>query len=157
MGLSRMAETITLHLMGPDDLERLMAVGAGLFDNPLRRDQAAAFLAAPGHLLVLAYAKSQAVGMASGQVMLHPDKPAAFFINEVGVRESHRKRGIAKRLCARLLEEARMMGCEGIWLATEACNTAARALYRSLAAQETGGIVVYDWDGVMDGPRDADP
>jgi ribosomal protein S18 acetylase RimI-like enzyme len=152
-----MDDTITLHLMGPDDLDRLMAVGAGLFDNPVRRDQATAFLTAPGHLLVLAYAESQAVGMASGQVLLHPDKAPAFFINEVGTRESHRRRGIAKRLCARLLEEARAMGCEGIWLATEADNTAARALYRSLAAQETDGIVVYDWDGAMDGPDGDQP
>ena len=145
-----MAETITLHLMGPDDLDRLLAVEAGLFDNPIRPDQAEAFLNDPAHLLVLAFAGDQAVGMATGQLMLHPDKPPAFFLAEVGVRDAWQRQGIAKRLCARLMDEARARGCEGIWLATEDDNTAARALYRSLEARETSGIVVYDWDGAMD-------
>jgi ribosomal protein S18 acetylase RimI-like enzyme len=146
-----MADTITLHLMGPDDLERLLAVEEGLFDNPVREDQALAFLNDPAHFLVLAYAGEQAVGMASGQILLHPDKPPAFFVAEVGTREEWRQKGIAKQMCARLMEIARAKGCEGIWLATEGDNVAARALYRSLEARETGDIVVYDWDGAMDG------
>ena len=146
-----MAKTITLHLMGPDDLDRLLAVEAGLFDNPIRPDQAEAFLNDPAHLLVLAFAGDQAVGMATGQVMLHPDKPPAFFIAEVGTREDWQRQGIASRVCTRLMEEARALGCEGIWVATEADNAAARALYRSLGARETPEIVVYDWDGAMDG------
>ena len=146
-----MGETITLHLMGPDDLERLMAVDEGLFDNPVRPDQASAFLNDPAHLMVMAFAGGEAVGMATGQVMLHPDKAPAFFIAEVGTRDDWQRQGIAKQMCARLIEEARKRGCEGIWLATEEDNTAARALYRSLEARETGGIVVYDWDGAMDG------
>lgn len=146
-----MADTITLHLMGPDDLERLLAVEDGLFDNPIREDQAEAFLNDPAHFLVLAFAGKQAVGMASGQILLHLDKPPAFFIAEVGTREEWRRQGIAKQMCARLMEAARAQGCEGIWLATEAENAAARALYRSLEARETADIVVYDWDGAMDG------
>lgn len=144
-----LAETITLHLMGPDDLARLLAVGEGLFDNPVRPDQARAFLDDPAHVLVMAYAGDQAVGMATGQVMLHPDKPPAFFVAEVGVRDAWQRQGIAKRMCTRLLEEVRARGCEGIWLATEGDNVAARALYTSLEARETGDVVVYDWDGAM--------
>ena len=146
-----MADTITLHLMGPDDLERLLAVEEGLFDNPIRADQAETFLTDPAHFLVLAYVGEQAVGMASGQILLHPDKAPAFFVAEVGTREEWRQRGIAKQMCARLMEVARAQGCEGIWLATEGDNMAARALYRSLDARETADIVVYDWDGAMDG------
>ncbi|WP_333715033.1 GNAT family N-acetyltransferase [Yoonia sp.] len=146
-----MPETITLHLMGPDDLARLLAVAEGVFDNPVRADQAQAFLDDPAHVLVMAYAGDQAVGMATGQVMLHPDKAPAFFVAEVGVRDEWQRQGIARRMCARLLDVARARGCEGIWLATEADNVAARALYRSLDARETGDIVVYDWDGAMNG------
>ena len=145
-----MADTITLHLMGPDDLDRLMAVEEGLFDNPVREDQSQAFLNDPAHVLVMAYAGEQAVGMASGQILLHPDKAPAFFVAEVGVRDAWQRRGIAKQLCARLIAEARALGCKGIWLATEGDNVAARALYRSLDARETADIVVYDWDGAMD-------
>ena len=146
-----MPDTITLHLMGPDDLERLLAVEDGLFDNAIQPDQAEAFLNDPAHVLVMAYDGDNAVGMASGQILLHPDKAPAFFVAEVGTREAWQQRGIAKQMCARLLDEARALGCEGIWLATEGDNVAARALYRSLDARETADIVVYDWDGAMDG------
>ncbi|MEO1638548.1 MAG: GNAT family N-acetyltransferase [Pseudomonadota bacterium] len=145
-----MGETITLRHLGPDDLDLLLGVEDGLFDNAIRPDQARAFLDQPLHDLVLALEGTAVVGMASGQVMLHPDKAPAFFIAEVGVRDSHQRRGIAKALCTRLIEVARGRGCEGIWLATEGDNVAARALYRSVDARETGDIVVYDWDGAMD-------
>lgn len=36
-------------------------------------------------------------------------------------------------------------------IATEVDNVDARVLYRKLDARETGEIVVYDWDGAMDG------
>ena len=146
-----MDDTITLRRLGPDDAATLIAVPEGLFDNPVRPDQARVFPADAHNMMALAFAGDLAVGMASGQVMLHPDKPPAFFINEVGVRESHQRRGIGKRLCQDLIAWARERGCEGIWLATEEDNAAARALYRALEARETGGIVVYDWDGAMDG------
>lgn len=146
-----MAETITLRQLGPDDLEVLLHVQEGLFDNPVRAGQARAFLDDPLHEIVLAFAGDNAVGMASGMVMYHPDKPPAFFVAEVGVRDAFQRQGIAKRLCYELMQIARARGCEGIWVATEWDNAPARALYQSLNARETGDIVVYDWDGAMDG------
>lgn len=147
-----MGETITLRQLGPDDLEVLLQVQEGLFDNPIRADQARAFLEDPLHEIVLAFAGPQVVGMATGQIMFHPDKPPAFFVAEVGVRDDWQRQGIAKQLCTRLMQIALARGCEGIWLATELDNAPARALYRSLGARETGDIVVYDWDNrAMDG------
>ncbi|MCA9554216.1 MAG: hypothetical protein KC933_29545, partial [Myxococcales bacterium] len=35
-----------------------------------------------------------AVAFASGTVLLHPDKAPGFFVNEVGTRESHLRRGL---------------------------------------------------------------
>lgn len=146
-----MAETITLRRLGPDDLGVLLEVEEGLFDHAIRPDQAAAFLTDPQHEMVLAFDGTTVVGIASGQILLHPDKPPAFFVNEVGVKDAYLRQGIASQMCARLCDIARDRGCQGIWLATEDDNLAARALYRSLGARETQGIVVYDWDGAMDG------
>ncbi len=146
-----MSDTITLRHLGPDDLDVLLGVADGLFDHPIRRDQAVAFLTDPLHEIVLAFDDDVAVGMATGVIMLHPDKPPAFFVSEVGIRDAFQRRGIGKQVTAKLMEIARARGCEGIWLATEADNMAARALYNALEARETGDIVVYDWDGAVDG------
>lgn len=149
--VTNMSDTITLRRLSPDDLETLLAVRHGLFDNAVLPEQAKAFLADPLHEIMLAFDGAEAVGMATGKIMLHPDKQPAFFIAEVGVRDEYQRQGIAKRLFDALMQHARDRGCKGIWLATEADNLPARALYRSLDARETGGIVVYDWDGAMDG------
>ena len=143
-----MNDTATYHLLDPQTAPLLG--GADVFDNPVDPAQLAAFLADPGHHMVLAMQGSRVIGFASGNVLLHPDKPPAFFINEVGVNENMRQRGIATELCRRLMDLARGKGYRGIWLATETDNTAARALYRKLQARETDAVVVYDWDGAMD-------
>ena len=147
-----MTEPITLRRLGPDDLDMLVAVEEGLFDNRVRRDQAAAFFNDPLHEMFVAMDGDAVVGMASGQVMYHPDKSPAFFIAEVGVRDAYQRRGIARRLCEALKDHATVLGCEGVWVATEGDNAPARALYQKLGARETPQIVVYDWDDrAMDG------
>ncbi len=141
-----MGETITLLHVGPEDLDLLLHVEEGLFDNPIVPAQAQAFLDDPLHEIVLALDGTSVVGMASGQMMYHPDKPPAFFIAEVGVRDAYQRRGIATRLCEKLRAIAKARGCEGIWVATEGDNTAARGLYAAMGARQTEDIVVFDWD-----------
>jgi ribosomal protein S18 acetylase RimI-like enzyme len=124
--------------------------GADVFDHLVDPVQLAAFIADPGHEMVIAMVADKVVGMASGVVLLHPDKPPAFLVCEVGVSKDMRRNGIGTALLRRLLQLARARGCRGLWLATEADNTAARALYGKLGARETQGVVVCDWDGAMD-------
>ncbi len=143
-----MSVEVTYHILDPQNAHQLE--GSDVFDNNVDPKQLIAFLADPGHELVFAAIGTKIVGMASGTVLLHPDKQPLFFINEVGVNEDFRRRGIATSLCELLMKVARDRGCQGIWLATETDNTEARGLYRRLDARETNGIVVYDWDGAMD-------
>lgn len=144
-----MTEKVIYHLLVRGNAHRLHDCDA--FDHAVDARELERFVGDPGHELVFATIYDLVVGFASGTVLRHPDKAPAFFINEVGVDVPWRRRGVARALCRRLIERARAIGCAGIWLATEADNTAARALYRSLSARETRGIVVYDWDGAMDG------
>lgn len=143
-----MEDDITYHHLGPENAAVL--IGADVFDKPVDPVQLAAFVADANHEMIFAMAGKKVIGMASGNVMLHPDKQPAFFVNEVGVNEDMQQRGIGTALSQRLLDVARARGCQGIWLATEVDNLEARALYRKLKARETDGIVVYDWDGAMD-------
>lgn len=144
-----MSDNITFHRLGPADLDRLLAVPRGLFDNDMDPEQAAAFLNDPGHVIVLAFAGDLAVGMATGTVLLHPDKPPSMFVNEVGVRDEWLRRGIGRAVTEQLFDIARAGGCKGIWLATEPDNHAARALYRHLGGEEMA-CVSYGWDGAFD-------
>ena len=144
-----MTHEIEYHLLEAGNARHLE--GAEVFDNRVDPPELAAFLADPGHMLVFATQAGRVVGFASGAILRHPDKPPSLFVNEVSVAEDMRRRGIATELCQRLLAEARGRRLRGIWLATEDHNTAARALYRGLEARETAGIVVYDWEGAMDG------
>jgi ribosomal protein S18 acetylase RimI-like enzyme len=140
--------TITYHRLDQTNAAFLQA--ADVFDNPVSPTQLARFLSDEGHELVYAVTEQKVIGFASGTILLHPDKPPAFFLNEVDVTPAHQRQGIGTEICNRLMVVAQDRGCRGVWLATEEDNVAARALYLGLQARETKAIVVYDWDGVMD-------
>lgn len=145
-----MAATLEVRRLGAADLDLLCAAPEGIFDDPVDRAEAAAFLADPGHEIVMAFLDGVAVGMATGTVIRHPDRRPALFINEVGVVEAHQRQGIATLIVECLLDVARARGCDGAWLGTEADNAAARGLYEKLGGQPSAGVVIYDWDGATE-------
>jgi ribosomal protein S18 acetylase RimI-like enzyme len=142
-------DDITIRQLTGADLDLLIAVPEGLFDLPVDPVQAKAFLDDPLHEIVLAYDGDLAVGMVTGTVLYHPDKPPSMFVNEVGTRDGWLRRGIATTLTNRLIDIARARGCEGIWLGTEPDNTEALGLYRKLGGQEIT-FVGFGWDGAFD-------
>lgn len=86
------------------------------------------------------------VGMASGTIYTHPDKPLQLFINEMGVADRVQGQGIGKRLIGFLLKHAADPGCVEAWVATEEGNAQARGFYRSAGGQEQlERAVVYTW------------
>ncbi|WP_164736513.1 GNAT family N-acetyltransferase [Pararhodobacter zhoushanensis] len=133
----------------PADLPLLLATPPGLFDNAVDPKQSAAFLGDPLHHIVVGLLDGEIVSFASGTVLLHPDKAPSLFINEVGTRDAVLRRGYATAVTQALIDHARRLGCKGIWLGTEPDNTAARALYRRLGADEVP-FVGYGWDGALD-------
>ncbi len=127
--------------------QALVDGGGDLFDNPIRPESLAAFLADPGHLLWYAVAEGRPVGFASGSILLHPDKPPQLFINEVGVDEAVRRRGVGRALVARLVDEARARGCDYAWLGTEVDNEGGNACFGSVpGVKDAGRFVLYEWE-----------
>ena len=137
---------ITIRNLGPEDAFVLDRVRPGTFDNMPDPDRVWAFLATRVNELVVALDRGEVVGFAFGTVMMRPDKPTAFYVDEVGVHEDYRRRGIAARLMERITDLARERGCESLWLGTEGDNAPAHALYRSLGGREMTGVSVYEWD-----------
>jgi ribosomal protein S18 acetylase RimI-like enzyme len=137
---------IIVRLLTSADVSVLECADPDVFDNPVRLDLAGQYLNQPGNLLAVAIDAGTVVGMASAIAYVHPDKPLALFINEVGVSARYHRRGIGKRLIQALLEQGRIMGCTEAWVATEEDNGAARALYSSIEGKEDPArAVVYTW------------
>jgi GNAT superfamily N-acetyltransferase len=128
---------ITIRNLGPEDVHILERVREGTFDNPIDPSRAYGFLATRVNEIVVALDQGEVIGFASGTVIMHPDQPFSFFINEVGVHEAYQRHGIASRLMKRIVDLAR----------DRDDNHAARELYRSLGAHETESVVLYEWDG----------
>jgi len=140
------ADAVDIVLVGECNADLLTNVADDVFDNKVDPELTAQYVRDPRNLLVVAVHRTQVVGMASGLLYLHPDKPLQLFLNEVGVSERYHRLGIGKRLIARLLQGAEAQGCSEAWVATEADNTAARALYQASAGkEEPDRPCVYTW------------
>lgn len=132
-----------IRLLTTKDAELLANADADVFDDAIIPASAAEFLADPRHHMAVAIANEVIVGFASAVCYVHPDKPAPeFWINEVGVAESHQGRGLAKQIMACLLDKARQLGCAEAWVLTEQDNTAAKRLYQSAGGIEAANNIV---------------
>lgn len=136
---------ISIRNLGPEDAHILDRVRPGTFDEGMDPTRAWAFLATRVNELVVALDQGEVIGFAFGTMLLRPDKPTEFFVNEIGVHGDYRRQGIARRLMSRITELALDRGCEGIWVLAEADNDGARRFYRALDGTESNGAVMYDW------------
>jgi aminoglycoside 6'-N-acetyltransferase I len=127
---------VEILVLGAPDAAVLERVASDVFDQLVQPDWCAEFLEDPRHHLVVARCDDVVVGMASAVHYVHPDKAPQLFINEVAVAESHRRRGIARRMIERLVRIATELGCSEAWVLTDANNAAANALYRAAGAEE---------------------
>ena len=131
--------------LGPGDAGKVMEAGE-LFDHAPQPDATARFLAEHGHHLLVAYDGAVPIGFISGVETVHPDKGTEMFLYELGVAESHRRRGVARALIERLATIARGAGCYGMWVATDDENVAALATYEGAGAKrDKERAVILTW------------
>jgi aminoglycoside 6'-N-acetyltransferase I len=151
---------IEIKLLGPHDVGILANVAPDVFDDAIDTGRAGEFLADPRHHLAVALDDGRVVGFASAVHYVHPDKPhPELWINEVGVAESHRRRGLGKCLLRELFAVARGLGCTEAWVGTDRANTAAMGLYANAGAEEPTDFVMFtfrlDADVTPGGPGDS--
>jgi [ribosomal protein S18]-alanine N-acetyltransferase len=126
---------------GVDDVIR----AAALFDHPPIPEATQRFLDDPNHVLFLAYADDAPVGFISGVLVTHPDKGTEMFLYELSVHEGHRRHGIGTALVTALRNTAREQGCYGMWVLTDADNTAALATYAKGGANDREDTTMLSW------------
>ncbi len=128
---------LAIKLLNAGDEAILQSVAPDVFDDPIDPTAAAEFLADPRHHLVVAIADGVVIGFVSAVHYVHPDKPQPeLWINEVGVAESHRRQGMARRMLEVMRQQAMHLGCSGVWVLTHRTNQPAMRLYASCDAVE---------------------
>jgi aminoglycoside 6'-N-acetyltransferase I len=128
---------VAIKVLGADDAGVLQQVAPDVFDDPIQAARAEEFLTDGRHHLAVAVEDGVVVGFVSAVHYVHPDKARPeLWINEVGVAETHRRRGLGKRLLHAVFDVARRIGCTEAWVLTDRANTAAMRLYSSAGSAE---------------------
>ena len=122
---------VEIRQVKPGDEALFDRVAADVFDAPVDRRRLAAYLASPGHHMLVALLDGEVVAQVAAVVHRHPDKPTELYVDEVGVTPALQRRGIARKMLAQMLALGKAMGCEEAWVGTEPDNVAARGLYES--------------------------
>ena len=133
-----------IRRVGPAD-SALVHQAAALFDDDPRDDATARFLASDDHHLLLALEGGEPVGFVTGVELTHPDKGVEMFLNELGVAEQARGRGIGTALVEALAALARDRGCRGMWVLTDDDNDGALATYRKAGATIEQPTRLLEW------------
>jgi len=131
--------------VGPAEAALLDRVAEDVFDEAIDRSRLAAYVAEPGHLMVVAVSADQVIGQARGMIHRHPDQPTELYIDNLGVTPARRREGVAMRMLDELVDWGRSLGCEEAWVGTEVDNEPARALYEGRgSAAETFVMYLYE-------------
>ena len=123
--------TVEIRRLFPGDDALVMRVAEDVFDEPVRADRLAAYLATPSHFMIVAMAENVVVGQCAAVIHRHPDKVSELYIDEVGVSPAFQRQGIARKMLDAMFTLGREHGCGEAWVGTEPDNSAARALYES--------------------------
>jgi ribosomal protein S18 acetylase RimI-like enzyme len=133
---------VELKQLAPGDAGVLLHIADDVFDEPVDPKRLAAYLAEPNHFMIVAIADGVVVGQCAAVIHRHPDKVTELYIDEVGVAESSRRKGIAKRMLDKMFALGKSLGCKEAWVGTEHDSVAARRLYESRGA-EAEPFVMY--------------
>jgi ribosomal protein S18 acetylase RimI-like enzyme len=106
-------------------------VAEAVFDEAIDPARLTAYLAEPGHHMIVALQAGVVVAQVAAVIHRHPDKPTELYIDEVGVTPTLQRQGLAGRMLDEMLALGKALGCEEAWVGTEPDNIAARSLYES--------------------------
>ena len=145
MSSARGGSGLEMVRLSPDNAGLLDRIAEDVFDEPVRPDRLAAYLADPGHIMLVAVSDGIVIGQCAAVVHRHPDKVTELYIDEVGVTPAVQRKGIARAMVERMLAIGKELGCGEAWVGTEPDNLPARGLYERLEVKrdEAETFVMY--------------
>jgi ribosomal protein S18 acetylase RimI-like enzyme len=133
---------VEVRLLTSADASLFERVADEVFDEPVDPKRLAAYLAEPGHFMLVALAGGEIVAQLAAVIHRHPDKATELYIDEVGVTPRFQRQGLARRMLDQMFAIGRAQGCEEAWVGTEHDNAPARRLYESCGS-EAEPFVMY--------------
>jgi ribosomal protein S18 acetylase RimI-like enzyme len=131
---------------GLDDAQEVARFQAP-FDNEVLAHETRRFLADERHHLLLGYVDEVPAGFVSAADIFHPDKGGEIFLNEIGVMDDWRRRGVARALVEELKRLGHERRCGNMWVLTDEDNAAAMGLYLSTDGHWDGSPqVMFEYD-----------
>ena len=109
---------LEIRRLGAGDMALLGRVAEDVFDEPVRPDRLAAYLAEPGHHLIVAMVDGEVVGQCAAVVHRHPDKVTELYIDEVGVAPAFQRQASRENCSMRCSRSARRSAARS-WVGTE--------------------------------------
>lgn len=136
---------IEIVRVSPGNAPLLDCVAEDVFDEPVRAERLKAYLAEPGHVMLVAVSGGIVVGQCAAVIHRHPDKVTELYIDEVGIAPAFQRKGVGRALVERMIGIGRELGCGEAWVGTEPDNLPARGLYESLEVKrdEAETFVMY--------------
>ena len=113
---------LEIRQVKPGDVALFDRVADAVFDEPVDPGRLAAYLAEPGHHMLVALRAGEVVAQVAAVIHRHPDKPTELYIDEVGVTPALQRQGIARAMLERMLALGKALGCEEAWVGTETDN-----------------------------------
>jgi ribosomal protein S18 acetylase RimI-like enzyme len=133
---------VEIRLLTSADASIFDRVAEEVFDEPVDVKRLTAYLAEPGHLMLVTLAGGEVVAQVAAVIHRHPDKVTELYIDEVGVAPGYQRQGIARRMLDEMFAIGKARGCEEAWVGTEHDNVPARRLYES-GGSEAEPFVMY--------------
>ena len=112
-------EPIDIVRLRPDNASLLDRVAVDVFDEQVAPERLAAYVAEPGHMMLVAVVDGVVVGRCAAVIHRHPDKVAELYIDEVGVTPAFHRQGIARRMLDAMFALGRERGCGEAWVGTD--------------------------------------
>ena len=113
---------LEIRQVKPGDVALFDRVAEAVFDEPVDPSRLAAYLAQPGHHMLVALRAGEVVAQVAAVIHRHPDKATELYIDEVGVTPALQRQGIARAMLDQMFELGRALGCEEAWVGTETDN-----------------------------------
>lgn len=108
----------------PEQIDGIAAIEAECFSDPWSRETIAGQLSGPNHVFLTAVDENAVVGYVGLMYVLDEG-----YISNVAVTQSYRRRSIADRLIAELVDRAKLLGLSFLTLEVRLSNAPAKALY----------------------------